>query len=41
MDPLLIDGESLSPDHVDEVAFERRRVALHPDAARKMSNRAQ
>ena len=37
MDPLLIDGESLSLDHVAEVAFRRRRVALHPDAARKMS----
>jgi histidine ammonia-lyase len=37
MDPLLIDGESLSLDQVAEVAFQRRRVALHPDAVRKMS----
>jgi len=37
MDPLLIDGENLSLEDVAEVAFERRRVALHPDAARKMS----
>jgi histidine ammonia-lyase len=37
MDPLLIDGESLSLDQVAEVAFQRRRVALHPDAERKMS----
>src|SRR2546428_7251337 len=37
MDPLLIDGESLSLDHVAEVAFQRREVALHPDAAGKMS----
>src|SRR5262245_16871394 len=38
MNSLLIDGESLSLDHVAEVAFKRRHVALHPDAARKMSN---
>src|SRR5262245_38439688 len=37
MEPLLIDGESLSLDHVAEVAFQRRQVAMHPDAARKMS----
>src|SRR5688572_24990737 len=37
MDPLLIDGESLSLDHVTEVALERRRVALHPVAVSKMS----
>ncbi len=37
MDSLLIDGESLSLDHVAEVAFQRRRVALHPEAMRKMS----
>src|SRR5262245_45340658 len=37
MDPLLIDGESLSLDHVAEVAQQRRRVALHPDAVGKMS----
>jgi histidine ammonia-lyase len=37
MDSLLIDGESLSLEEVIEVAFERRRVALHSDAAHKMS----
>ena len=37
MERLLIDGESLSLDHVAEVAFQRRQVALHPDAAHKMS----
>src|SRR5882672_3921132 len=37
MDPLLIDGESLSLDHVAQVAIDRRRVALHPEAAKKMS----
>ena len=37
MDPLLIDGESLTLENVHEVAFDRRRVALHPDAAVKMS----
>src|SRR3954463_14306469 len=37
MDTLLIDGESLRLDHVAEVVFERRPVALHPDTARKMS----
>src|SRR4051812_5962614 len=37
MDPLLIDGETLSLDQVYEVAVARRQVALHPDAARKMS----
>ena len=37
MHPLLIDGETLSLDHVAEVAVERRRVALHPEAAAKMS----
>src|SRR5215468_984833 len=36
MDPLLIDGETLTIQNVYEVAFERKRVALHPDAARKM-----
>ena len=36
MDPLLIDGESLTIDNVHEVAIERRSVALHPDAAAKM-----
>src|SRR5215468_8275210 len=36
MDPLLIDGETLTIEDVYQVALERRRVALHPDAARKM-----
>src|SRR4029077_10321765 len=37
MDPLLIDGESLTIDGVCDVAFGRKRVALHPEAAGKMS----
>src|SRR5215831_11531215 len=37
MDPLLIDGETLTIENVHEVALERRRVALHPDAAVRMS----
>src|SRR5439155_8291499 len=37
MDPLLLDGETLSIDNVHEVAINRRRVALHPDAAKKMA----
>jgi histidine ammonia-lyase len=37
MDPLLIDGETLTIENVHEVAMERRRVALHPEAAAKMS----
>jgi histidine ammonia-lyase len=37
MDPLLIDGETLRMENVHEVAFSRRRVALHPNAAGKMS----
>jgi histidine ammonia-lyase len=37
MDPLLIDGDTLTLDNVHEVAFDRRRVALHPEAAAKMS----
>jgi histidine ammonia-lyase len=37
MDPLFIDGETLTIENVHEVAFGRRRVALHPDAAEKMS----
>src|SRR5213080_4692762 len=37
MDPLLIDGETLSLENVHEIAFGRRRVALHPEAAKKMS----
>jgi histidine ammonia-lyase len=36
MDPLWIDGESLTIENVNEVAMERRTVALHPDAAAKM-----
>src|SRR5215831_13085180 len=37
MDPLLIDGETLTIQNVYEVAFERKRVALHPDASKRMS----
>src|SRR6266571_8205157 len=37
MDELLIDGETLTIESVHEVAFDRRRAALHPDAAKKMS----
>ena len=37
MDPLLIDGETLTIENVHEVAFDRRHVALHPDAAKKMT----
>ena len=37
MNPLLIDGETLTIDNVHRVAFERQRVALHPDAVTKMS----
>jgi len=37
MDPLLIDGESLTIENVHQVAFDRRRVALHPAAVKKMS----
>src|ERR1051326_8351405 len=36
MDPLLIDGETLTIEDVHQVAVDRRRVALHPDAAKKM-----
>jgi len=38
MDPLLIDGETLTIDDVHHVAFARRPVVLHPDAARRMSD---
>src|SRR5262245_57455073 len=37
MDPLLIDGETLTIENVHEVAFDRRRVMLRPDAIQKMS----
>ena len=37
MDPLLIDGETLTIEDVYQVAFERRRVVLHPDASKRMS----
>jgi hypothetical protein len=30
MNPLLIDGDTLTIDNVNNVAMERRRVALHP-----------
>jgi histidine ammonia-lyase len=36
MDALLIDGEHLTIEHVHEVAFERRRVAVDPDALEKI-----
>ena len=36
MDPLLIDGATLTIESVHDVAFDRRRVALHPAAATKM-----
>jgi histidine ammonia-lyase len=36
MDPLLIDGETLTIETVHEVAFDRRHVALNPAAAAKM-----
>src|SRR5499426_219850 len=37
MDPLLIDGETLTIENVHEVALDRRRVGLHPAATQKMS----
>src|SRR5919108_672583 len=37
MEPLLIDGDSLKIENVHEVAFDRRRVGLHPAAAKKMA----
>jgi len=37
MDPLLIDGETLTIENVHQVAVDRRRVSLHPDAIQKMS----
>src|SRR5437667_2906414 len=37
MDPLLIDGESLTIENLYEVAFDRRRVAVHPAARQKMA----
>jgi hypothetical protein len=37
MDPPLIDGETLTIENVHRVAVDRRRVALHPDAAKKMA----
>src|SRR6185503_502045 len=37
MPPLLIDGETLTIENVHEVAFDRRHVALHPNASKKMS----
>ncbi len=37
MDPLLIDGESLTIENVYEVAFDRRRVGVHPAARQKMA----
>src|SRR5438552_5441655 len=37
MEPLLINGESLTLENVHEVAFDRRRVALQPESAKKMA----
>jgi len=37
MEPLLINGESLTLENVHEVAFDRRRVALRPESAKKMA----
>jgi histidine ammonia-lyase len=37
METLLVDGEALTIENVHEVAFDRRRVALHPNAVTKMS----
>src|SRR3989475_2510438 len=37
MDPLLIDGESLTLENVYDVAFDRRPVGLHPAALQKMA----
>jgi histidine ammonia-lyase len=37
MDPLLIDGETLSIENVHEVAFGQRRVQLNPSAVERMS----
>src|SRR5262245_9841230 len=37
MDPLLIDGETLTIEEVRQVAVERRPVGLHPTATAKMS----
>src|SRR5262249_19307791 len=36
MDPLAIDGSRLTIDNVHEVAFERRRVTIAPDAVARM-----
>jgi histidine ammonia-lyase len=37
MGPLRIDGESLTIENVHEVAVDRRRVAVHPEAIERMS----
>src|SRR2546426_7625906 len=37
MDPLLIDGESLTIENLYEVAFDRRRLVVHPAARQKMA----
>src|SRR5215471_4295765 len=37
MDPLFIDGETLTIENVHQVAFDRRLVALHRDALEKMT----
>src|SRR4051812_6814344 len=36
MDPLLLDGETLTIENVHEVAISRRRVAVRPEAVKKM-----
>lgn len=36
MEPLLIDGETLTIENVHRVAFDHTRVALHPNAREKM-----
>ena len=38
MNPLFIDGETLTIENVHEVAFDRRRVTLHPHAIEKMTS---
>src|ERR1051326_1306411 len=41
MDPLLLDGESLTIENVHQVAIERRRVGLHPETLQKMAQSRQ
>jgi histidine ammonia-lyase len=37
MNPLLLDGETITIDDVHQVAFERRPVTVHPNAIKSMS----